>query len=68
METVNSYARALGLEVMLIPRKHAGRVRALLHDDDESPSARREGRVPTLAELIDDARDAAGPATPRGSR
>jgi transcriptional regulator with XRE-family HTH domain len=56
MDTVQSYARALGLEIVLVPRKQLSRVLAMLCDeparlDDEGGS----WRFPSLADLIAEA-------------
>jgi transcriptional regulator with XRE-family HTH domain len=55
-DTVQSYARALGLEVVLVPRKQLGRVRAVLSNQN-TPEDDDRSRFPSLADLIRDASD-----------
>jgi transcriptional regulator with XRE-family HTH domain len=66
LDTVRSYARALGLELALVPRKQLGRVRAILSDepgtlDDEGGA----WRFPSLADLIDEASEQHGTSSRR---
>ncbi|MEA2663138.1 MAG: hypothetical protein QOI11_82 [Candidatus Eremiobacteraeota bacterium] len=56
LDTVQSYARALGLEVALVPRKQLGRVRAML-SDQAAPEGDDRSRFPSLADLVRDASD-----------
>ncbi len=56
LDTVQSYARALGLEVVLVPRKQLGRVRAML-SGQAGPEDDERSRFPSLADLIRDAAD-----------
>lgn len=56
LDTVQSYARALGLEVALVPRKQLGRVRAML-SDQAAPESDDRSRFPSLADLVRDASD-----------
>jgi hypothetical protein len=51
---VQSYARALGLEVVLVPRKQLGSVRAML-SGQTAPEDDGGSRFPSLADLIRDA-------------
>jgi transcriptional regulator with XRE-family HTH domain len=52
LDTVQSYARALGLELVLVPRKQLGRVRAMLSDSPGAPADDGRSRFPSLADLI----------------
>jgi transcriptional regulator with XRE-family HTH domain len=56
LDTVQSYARALGLEVVLVPRKQLGRVRAML-SSQAAPEDDDHSRFPSLADLVRDAAD-----------
>jgi transcriptional regulator with XRE-family HTH domain len=68
MDTVQSYARALGLEIVLVPRTHLSRVHVMLSDkparlDDEGGS----WRFPSLADLIADASETTNTSPQTGS-
>lgn len=53
IDTLQSYARALGLELVLVPQRQLSRLRSML--DRESPATADEDRptrFPSLAQLI----------------
>ncbi len=53
LDTLQSYARALGLELLLVPQQQLSHVRAILNRDaPASTDEDRPSRFPTLAELI----------------
>ncbi len=68
LDTLQSYARALGLELMLVPRKQLSRVRAVLSDEPATADdGDRRSRFPSLAELLDASDETDKPPRRRGS-
>ncbi len=53
LDTLQSYARVLGLELLLVPQNQLRRVRAMLNDSvRDSAEEDRPSRFPSLADLI----------------
>jgi transcriptional regulator with XRE-family HTH domain len=60
-DTIESYARALGYDLLLVPQADLGRIRSLLRE--HTPSTDTEERpslFPSLADLLAVERDGAG--------
>jgi transcriptional regulator with XRE-family HTH domain len=56
LDTVQSYARALGLELVLVPRKQLSGVQAML-SGQAAPEEVGRSRFPSLADLVRDVSD-----------
>jgi transcriptional regulator with XRE-family HTH domain len=53
IDTLQSYARALGLELVLVPQRELSRLRSMLDRDGQTAAdEERPTRFPSLAELV----------------
>lgn len=53
IDTLQSYARALGLELLLVPQQQLRRVQSMLRGDESTVrDEERSSRFPTLADLV----------------